>query len=76
MAQRDKTTLREVGEALFGPTWQTAMAAELGIADRTLRRMLAGDSPVPDGIWCDIGALCRKRGAALDRWAERLAKGA
>lgn len=40
--------LRAAGEALYGARWQTALARELGVADRTVRRWLAG---LPIGEW-------------------------
>lgn len=30
--------LRRIGEAVFGKFWQTALAREIGVADRTVRR--------------------------------------
>lgn len=65
--------LRAVGEALYGPNWQTPLAEALGVADRTVRRWAAGDFAVPDGVWSDIAKLCKTRGADLDKWAKRLA---
>lgn len=39
--------LRRIGIALFGPhSWQTALAAELQISPRTLRRWVAGEGAV------------------------------
>ena len=38
-------TLRIVGEALYGDRWQTALAADLGVADRTMRRCIADAKP-------------------------------
>ena len=69
---RTAATLRQVGEALFGPTWQTSLAAELGLADRTVRRMVAGDRDIPAGVWDDIANLCRARAGALAGWADKL----
>jgi hypothetical protein len=34
-----------------GERWQTALAEYLGVADRTVRRWVAGESPVPDHVW-------------------------
>jgi hypothetical protein len=69
---KDRETLRLVGEALYGPLWQSPLARNLGVADRTVRRWVAGDFAIPDGIWPEIAAICQKRGAALAKWAERL----
>jgi hypothetical protein len=56
--------LATVGEALFGPRWQTPLAEAMGVSDRTVRRWVAGQT-VPPGAWAEIGELCRSRGAAL-----------
>lgn len=70
--KRDRDTLREVGEALHGPLWQSGLARDLKVAIRTVQRWVKGDSAIPDGAWADIAALCKARGDALRRWAERL----
>lgn len=43
--------LSELGEALFGPRWQSQLAREFGVTDRTVRRWIAsgGDIP-PDSV--------------------------
>lgn len=42
--------LATIGRALYGPEWQTPLADALGVADRTVRRWVAGDSAIPDGV--------------------------
>ncbi len=42
--------LREVGEALDGPSWQTALAARLGVTVRTVQRWASGERGIPDGL--------------------------
>ena len=68
----DKDTLREVGEALYGPSWQTPMADALGVTDRTVRYW-AGGKDIPAGVWKDLAALCLSRKHQLEAWAQRLA---
>lgn len=64
--------LRLTGEALYGPRWQSDLARDLGVADRTVRRWLAGaDRPRP-GVVADLRALVEARGAALRAVALRL----
>jgi hypothetical protein len=42
-------SLSAAGELLHGPNWQSPVARDLGVADRTIRRYVAGDgSPAPD----------------------------
>lgn len=61
-----------VGQALYGQQWQSALARDLGISDRTMRRWIAGAQPVPDGLKVDLLRLCVERAQALDDLAERL----
>lgn len=58
--------LKRCGEALYGPHWQTEVARELEVSDRTVRRWVAGTSAVPDGIELDLYSLCKKRSRELD----------
>jgi predicted transcriptional regulator len=39
--------LAEVGLALYGPQWQSALARDLGVSDRTIRRWAAGQEHPP-----------------------------
>lgn len=59
------TLLREVGEALYGPRWQSEMARALGIAERTVRHWLAGRQNPRPGIWRDLHRIARERGAGI-----------
>jgi len=64
--------LVECGEALYGPRWQTALAADLGVSDRTMRRWVADTSSVPAGLYVDLLRLTQERCAMLDSLAPRL----
>jgi len=66
--------LVEAGETLYGSQWQSAIARDLGVADRTVRRWLAGTSEVPAGLYLDLLRLTQERAAALDALAPRLRK--
>ena len=59
-------TLRAAGSVLYGPAWQSELARHLGIADRTVRYWIAGERPIPAGVWGDIAALLERRGSELD----------
>lgn len=39
--------LQTVGEALYGEHWQTALARQLSMTDRNIRRWMAGEG-IPD----------------------------
>ena len=64
--------LVEAGEALYGSRWQSEMARDLGVADRTVRRWVAGTSEVPSGLYVDLLRLTQERAALLDSLAARL----
>ncbi len=49
--------LADIGRALYGERWQTALAADLGVADRTMRRWVSEESAIPLGIVRDVRAL-------------------
>lgn len=66
--------LVECGEAMYGQQWQSALARDLGVADRTVRRWVAGTSEVPAGLYVDLLRLTQERAAALDALAPRLRK--
>jgi hypothetical protein len=66
--------LVECGEALFGPRWQSELARELAVSDRTVRRWVAGTSEVPPGLYVDLLRLTQERAAALDALGPRLRK--
>lgn len=64
--------LVDCGEALYGPQWQSALARDLGISDRTMRRWVAGTSEPPAGLYADLLRLTQERAAQLDSLAPRL----
>lgn len=64
--------LKDTGEALYGPRWQSELARDLGVADRTVRRWLSGATDMPPRVALDLWRLCEERAAALDEMAERL----
>lgn len=64
--------LVECGEALYGPRWQSELARDLGVADRTVRRWIAGVTPVPSGVYVDLLRMVVERHAVLEALAERL----
>lgn len=64
--------LVECGEALYGQQWQSALARDLGVNDRTVRRWVAGATPVPSGVYVDLLRIVVERQAQLDDLAQRL----
>ena len=46
--------LERIGPLLFGPEWQTPLAAALEVAPRTVRRWLSGERAVPENLANDL----------------------
>jgi len=71
----DQMLLRMAGEALYGPRWQSELARDLGVSDRTMRRWVAGDTALPPGVVGELLRLVADRLGALAT-IERLLRGA
>lgn len=54
-----------VGRALFGPSWQHAMAEALDVSPRTVRYWIAG-RPIPFGVWADVDRVLKQHVAKLN----------
>ena len=67
--------LVECGEALYGHQWQSALARDLAVSDRTMRRWVAGTSDLPDGLYIDLLRLSQERAETLDALGPRLRAG-
>ncbi|PPQ33261.1 hypothetical protein CCR94_02340 [Rhodoblastus sphagnicola] len=64
--------LRDTGEALYGSRWQSELARDLNVADRTMRRWAAGTDDPPQGVAIDLLRLCDERAQTLDELRGRL----
>lgn len=64
--------LRDTGEALYGPRWQSDIARDLQVSDRTIRNWLSGATDMPAGVAMDLWRLCEERADALDAVMTRL----
>lgn len=57
-----KEEFAAVGTALYGARWQTDLARDLNLSDaRRIRQWMAGERPIPVGVWADLGNLLRER---------------
>ncbi len=57
--------LREAGEALYGPRWQSDLSRDLNVSDRTMRRWAAGEWDVPDKASRELHTLLVVRRMAI-----------
>jgi hypothetical protein len=62
-------TLATFGETMYGRDWQSPMARALGVADRTIRRWVAGDTSIDPSIWADLPELCAERAKHFEEQA-------
>ena len=53
--------VRAVGLVLYGEQWQRALAGDLKVSDRAVRRWVAGDANPPEDIAPRLRALLDKR---------------
>lgn len=65
MSNVNPALLREAGEALFGPQWQTELARSLDVADRTIRRWLSGEFNIPEAVAGELNRLLKDHGDAI-----------
>lgn len=64
-ACRPQDHLIAAGRALFGERWQTDVARALGVDSRRVRQWMAGERPIPAGVWPDLAGLVRQRQMTL-----------
>lgn len=58
--------LAKAGETLFGDRWQTDLSRALKLSDaRRIRQWMAGERPIPVGVWADICGLLRHRQTSI-----------
>ncbi|TAA54067.1 adhesin [Shinella sp. JR1-6] len=64
--------LKRTGEALYGSQWQSAIARDLDVSDRHVRRMAAGEQPLKPGMALDLWRITLERTAVLEDLVEEL----
>jgi hypothetical protein len=68
----DTHLLSEIGQALYGPQWQSALSGQISVSDRSMRRWANGSDPIPWGVWFDIYHHLESRALTLDYWKKEL----
>lgn len=61
-----------LGEAAWGPEWQTPAADAVGISPRTMRRYAAGSHPIPAGVAADLRTEALAAAGGLQERAARV----
>lgn len=54
-------TLADIGRALYGERWQTPLSQDLNVNDRSLRRWLNGEVPIPEAVEFEARVLLERR---------------
>ena len=60
-----QNALVTIGEAMFGSRWQSELARQIDVSDRTLRRWIANPDSIPEAVWAELRSLCARRGQVL-----------
>jgi hypothetical protein len=68
----DMPLIRQIGRALFGERWVSALAHELGINPRTARRWADGTSTPRPGVYADLARLLKERSTEISKALEAL----
>jgi hypothetical protein len=68
----DTQLLSEVGAVLYGAHWQAALASEIAVSDRSMRRWANGTDPIPWGVWLDVYRHIEARSISLNHWKDEL----
>ncbi len=68
--------LRAAGEVLHGPEWKLALAKDLEVDERTLRRWAGGQAPIPAGVGNDLARLVEQYRKELAGLVEQLRQAA
>ena len=63
------------GEALFGPRWQSDLAAEMDLSVRYMQMLAAGDRRVTDAHLARLLQIVREHAKKLEGVAAALEKG-
>jgi hypothetical protein len=64
--------LSELGQAIYGAHWQAALAGEIAVSDRSMRRWANGTDAIPWGVWHDVYRHLEARVLTLDNWKKEL----
>lgn len=65
----DRKLLQAAGEALYGDRWQSDLAREIHVTDRTMRRWIADPHTISAGVWTDIMMLLDVRSGEIEQTA-------
>lgn len=74
MTKLTPALLAEIGTAMYGETsWKTPLAADLGVAMRTISRWENGDFAIPEGVRDDIARLLQEKAQRFEKLRKKIA---
>ncbi len=68
----DTQLLSQIGQALYGVSWEHALSRQVSVSDRSMRRWASGTDAIPWGVWRDVYLEVESRLATLSYWKEEL----
>ena len=68
----DDNLITRAGKALYGDTWQSALAHSLGVDARTVRRWAADEAEPRPGVYVDLLREATERLDDLEQLVEEL----
>lgn len=66
------STLKRIGEALWGSDYKVPMGEALNVSPRNIRRWANGTYQIPPTVASDLAPLLRKRATECETLAEKL----
>ena len=66
--------LRQIGEVLFGSSWQAELSKLVNVSDRSMRRWASGEDHIPPGIWREIHEYAQGQWQTIKYFDEELIK--
>ncbi len=68
----DVALFARIGSALYGPQWQQSLARTLGVSGRSVRYWVAGDHPIPRGVWAELRGIVERQHSDLASLLEEI----
>jgi hypothetical protein len=66
--------LRQIGEALYGASWQVELSGQISVSDRSMRRWASGEDDIPPGVWRDIHFAAQSKWLTIRYFDEEIEK--
>lgn len=66
--------LHDVGAALYGPRWQSELAAALGVSVRTVQRWASGKNAVPSWLSVKLAESVSGKLQVLEKLSAKLCR--